>query len=503
MTDRLVKPGERWTTFIFDGTDCAELGVYAITNSSTYTTNLAPTFSDKKTTVTAYDGQYYYGTQITGQKFTFNMFAENLTYSELCHLKAWLNPRHIGKLILSDQPYKYYYVKPSSVGSLSNIPLSTVQTPERSILGDFLEGDPVYTGKFSITFETVGSAYGYGLSYYRDDLIYDAVATYGIEVYPENYYYDSGLLYKDMAPAIKWNITENDEFIDIPTYNPGDAPCFPCYKLTLDESEEERSLTFVNRTTNETCVVDLTGISGETIIDFTSQKVRVKNTENEGETHWFGRMTGNAISISPKERVITIPDTITVDIEDYYKTEYDTIYIEHGAYNEQGDEGCIVTINSRVLRVNGSWVGKYFCINNNGGARIKLVLPDTNQLILEDNPSTYDILPAEKDDEGNVKVHAGFPCNYIEVYNNEEKIPTNPKVGDVYQINDVWYIYRNNEWQETRLFTHVNQFKDIKGKFVTQYLLFGANVVELDEVQVKVTNMPAFTLSAEILPRYL
>ena len=115
MIDRTVKSGERWTTFIFDGTDCAELGVYAITNSSTYTTNLTPTFSDKKTTVTAYDGQYYYGTQITGQKFTFNMFAENLTYTELCRLKAWLNPRHIGKLILSDQPYKYYFTDDARV----------------------------------------------------------------------------------------------------------------------------------------------------------------------------------------------------------------------------------------------------------------------------------------------------------------------------------------------------------------------------------------------------
>mgnify|MGYP003309424426 FL=1 len=73
--NRAVKPGERWSTFVFDGIDCADLGVYAITNGSTYTTNLTPIFSDKKTTVTAYDGQYYYGTQITGQKFTLNMFA--------------------------------------------------------------------------------------------------------------------------------------------------------------------------------------------------------------------------------------------------------------------------------------------------------------------------------------------------------------------------------------------------------------------------------------------
>ena len=84
---RAVKAGEVWSTFIFDGIDCAELGVYAISNSSTYTTNLEPTFSDKKTNVTAYDGQYYYGTQITGQKFTFNMFAENLSLKELNRLR--------------------------------------------------------------------------------------------------------------------------------------------------------------------------------------------------------------------------------------------------------------------------------------------------------------------------------------------------------------------------------------------------------------------------------
>ena len=86
--DRAVKAGERWTTFVFDGIDCADMGVYSITNSGTYTTPLTGTFSDKKTTVTAYDGQYYYGTQITGQKFTMNMFAENLSVKELAKLKA-------------------------------------------------------------------------------------------------------------------------------------------------------------------------------------------------------------------------------------------------------------------------------------------------------------------------------------------------------------------------------------------------------------------------------
>lgn len=77
-------------------------------------------------------------------------------------------------MILSDQPFKYYLVKPVSVSTLSAYPLTNVQTPTNSVLGDFLDGDVVYTGNFTVTFETVGSAYGYGMSYYRDDLIYDA-----------------------------------------------------------------------------------------------------------------------------------------------------------------------------------------------------------------------------------------------------------------------------------------------------------------------------------------
>ena len=235
--NRAVKAGERWSTFIFDGVDCADLGVYAITNGSTYTTNLAPAFSDKKTTVTAYDGQYYYGTQITGQKFTLNMFAENLSYQELSKLKSWLNPRHIGKIIFSDQPFKYYYVKPTSVGALANIPLTDVQTPASSILGDFMEGNLVYVGKFTVTFETVGSAYGYGLGYFRDDLIYDALNHYGIGHYSENYFYDSGLLYKDMCPVMNWsyNVADSNANIEqsIPVYNPGDAKCYPRFTLNL------------------------------------------------------------------------------------------------------------------------------------------------------------------------------------------------------------------------------------------------------------------------------
>ena len=221
---RAVKSGELWATFEYDGKDCADMGVYNVTSSSTYTVNIEPTFNDQKVNVPMYDGTYYYGTQITGQQFKMNCFAHDLSTLEYNRLRAWLNPRKVGRLILSDQPYKFYLVKPVSVSDLDAIPLTSIQTPLNSILGDFMEGDVVYTGNFSITFETVGSAYGYGLSYYRDDLIYDARTVYDVD-----YYYNSGLLYKDMSPRLKWTIGANANEQKIPMYNPGDAEGYPKY----------------------------------------------------------------------------------------------------------------------------------------------------------------------------------------------------------------------------------------------------------------------------------
>lgn len=509
--ERPVKPGERWSTFIFDGIDCAELGVYAITNSGTYTTNLAPAFSDKKTTVTAYDGSYYYGTQITGQKFTVNMFADNLTFPELSHLKAWLNPRHIGKLIFSDQPYKYYYVKPTSVGTLANIPLSTVQTPAHSILGDFLEGDPVYTGKFTVTFETVGSAYGYGLSYYRDDLVYDALNKYGLGVYPENYFYDSGLLYKDMSPLTSYYFTpEFTGEATILVYNPGDARSYPRFIFYLEQdTNDDSKLYFANATTNEACTVDMSGLpAGKVALDFSTQTVSRyvwnEETQKEDEIKYYGRIQGNAISVSEREPVVTLPDTVTTDVEDYYKTEYDTIYIQNYQDPETGAEECIVSINPMAMRVSKAWEGRYFCINDNGGIPIKSVDTEANQLYLDpDWGYTYDILPSEVNDDGVVIRHAGFPCNYIQINENLNNRPAEPKVGDVYQYEGKWYMYKYGGWMETAHFNSEDQFRDINGDFATQYLLLGANIISLNDLTLRLENMPACSMLTEVLPRYL
>ena len=79
---RMVKAGELFSTFIFDGKDCADMGVYNVTSGAVYTMNIEPTFSDNKLEVPAYDGRYYFGTQIPGQQFQFNCFCHDLLTTE-------------------------------------------------------------------------------------------------------------------------------------------------------------------------------------------------------------------------------------------------------------------------------------------------------------------------------------------------------------------------------------------------------------------------------------
>ena len=53
------------------------------------------------------------------------------------------------------------------------------------------------------------------------------------------------------------------------------------------------------------------------------------------------------------------------------------------------------------------------------------------------------------------------------------------------------------------LFSDPDEFKNIKGDYVPVYITCGANIVQVDELKIRTSNMPAFSMEAEILPRYL
>ena len=508
---RAVKAGELFSTFVFNGKDCADMGVYSVTSGSVYTLNLEPVFSDNKVEVPAYDGKYYYGTQITGQQFQFNCFCHDLITQEYDRLRAWLNPRRIGRLVLSDQPYKYYLCKVVNISPLSAYPLTTVQTPQNSFLGDFAEGDVVYTGNFTVTFETVGSAYGYGLSYYRDDLIYDAKTIYGVD-----YYYNSGLLYRDMSPKCKWRI-DNDTGSDepggvnrmpIPMYNPGSAATSPKYLLEHEGTFEENSfIRFDNATTGSSTVIDLSGCTGDIIIDTIEQVLQDENGDI-----FYGRFSGTVMSIDSYRDVIEIPETFVRDMENTDMIEYDSLYIEDN----------VVSINPLVLQVNDDMVGKFFCCNHNGGSKIQSVDITENTLQLDNTVYTADV-PGPEIEDGEVVRPAGFKFHYIEI--NDGDLPESANEGDVCVQNGTWYLWviydtqGNGEWQQTNYFDNKDEFKDNRGNFVDVYKMFGATIVDLDDLRITTGknvsyNMNGktiqgasmtgvFVLSAELQPRYL
>lgn len=499
---RSVKTGELFATFNYDGKDCADMGIYNVTSGAVYTMNIEPTFSDKKLEVPAYDGKYYYGTQITGQQFQFNCFCHDLLATEYDRMRAWLNPRKIGRLILSDQPYKYYLVKPVSVSTLGAYPLTTIQTPQNSLFGRYAPEDVVYTGNFTVTFETVGSAYGYGLSYYRDDLIYDAVFVYG-----KNYYYDTGLLYKDMCPKANWEIQANAELQPIPLYNPGSAAIAPRYLIHYEGvCSKNTFIQFTNNTTNTSMVVDMSDLGGDIVLDLASQTITqtVIITDENGkevktEKHYYGRFTGQSLTLNPHGEIIDIPETFTVNDENVALFEFNTFYI----------------VGNRVyftgfgpVKITQDLVGKYFSVNHNGGSRIIAV--DETQAILTLDPDvlTYDI-PRQG-------------CRYI--YREVDNVlPSDGDgaVGEVCVVDEVWYTYRYDKWEKTSLFSTKDEFKDSRGNYIEIYRPLGATIVELDNLVITTGNhisykdaadnntikegnsMNSFTMEAEILPRYL
>lgn len=301
---KVVKTGELYSTFNFDGKDSADMGIVNTTSGATYQYAMAPAFSDNVKQAACYDGQYYYGTQITKQVFAFNCFCVDLTEKEFRKLRKWLSPRNVGKLILSNQPYKYYIVKPVSISTLSGYPVVDIQDLLPRTNDDYDREHtmerwryerPVFTGSFTITFETVGSAYGY------------AHASLSSLEYDDGNQYDSGLLYGEAMGEARFHYDYPEE---IKIFNPGDVPFAPI--LTIDGYDD--MITF--RSNNLISIVDLEGLSGPTVIDF--KRHMVINNDN----YYSSRIKGDIILCNPSEdsedlTTITIDgDIASLDIEE-------------------------------------------------------------------------------------------------------------------------------------------------------------------------------------------
>ena len=241
----VVDKGEIYLTFVFDGIDSTQVGVVSVSDGSTYDTPVLPAFTDNSLEVDGYDGRYYFNTRITQKDFTYNCFIDNLSAFQFDQLKSWIRPKKIGKLIRPEEPYRYYWVKVSSVDNLGNIPLTHPDT-----------GGVSYTGNFSVTFTTIGQSCGYGMFYYQDDLKYYEYRD--IFDGTQDYYYDTGLLYKEeMLPL---HVTRTAGTWDPQIYNPGTYRSKIRLQITPSADIASGVITLTNETIGDVGIVNLNNL---------------------------------------------------------------------------------------------------------------------------------------------------------------------------------------------------------------------------------------------------
>lgn len=270
----VIDKGEIYLTFVFDGIDSTSIGVASVSDGSTYDTPILPSFSDNSLEVDGYDGRYYFNTRLTQKDFTYNCFIDNLSAFEFDQLKSWIRPKKIGKLIRPEEPYRYYWVKVSSVDNLGNIPLTHPDT-----------GGVSYTGNFSVTFTTIGQACGYGMFYYQDDLKYYEYRD--IFDGTQDYYYDTGLLYRE--EVLPLHVTRSSGTWDPQIYNPGTYTSKIRLQIKANNDIANGSISLTNETVGDMSVISLVDLKvGDTLVIDWGTNTYTKNTNTDYSENVWG-----------------------------------------------------------------------------------------------------------------------------------------------------------------------------------------------------------------------
>lgn len=100
--------------FTFDEVHSSELGLVRTSDGSRYNNNLLPEIQDKTTQAIGADGAYYFGSYYTKRNFSLSIAFDGLTDTQIRRIKQLFGDKNLHKLILDEEPYKYYWVKSSS-----------------------------------------------------------------------------------------------------------------------------------------------------------------------------------------------------------------------------------------------------------------------------------------------------------------------------------------------------------------------------------------------------
>lgn len=212
--------------FTIDGIHSSRLGIIRVSDSSRFTENLLPAFSDKTVQIPGGDGVYYFGREYNSRTFSVNIAYDNLKEVQIRKIRQIFYTKTTHSLIFDEYPYKTYNVVVQSSPQL------------KFLCFDDEYGERVYKGEGTITFI---SHVPYAITTHKylenytgtiDDSLPQAVqGWYGRDSNLDEWIASSGILPKKNTITIGSSVieVELDKYdrvagnLCICLYNPGDV----------------------------------------------------------------------------------------------------------------------------------------------------------------------------------------------------------------------------------------------------------------------------------------
>ena len=114
-----TKTKESFIGFTIDGVHSSELGLIRTINGKMPLTQSG--FNDVISPRVGADGEFWYGTTFTKKDIPIDFAYEGITEQQLSQIKRLFNSKKLTPLVLDEEPYKIWMVKPSQNATISNV----------------------------------------------------------------------------------------------------------------------------------------------------------------------------------------------------------------------------------------------------------------------------------------------------------------------------------------------------------------------------------------------
>jgi len=175
------KFGDHWAS---------EFNLVAVTSGDRYSPPVFGSVNANTTTVAGKTGVYKWKTQIGEKNIVINIAFDRLTMQDVNKIQKWLSPKEVKKLVLSEQPDRFYWCSISSDLDFKYLPFEN----ETIVVNGIEVVTGVYKGEMTLNFLCVDN-YAYG----------EYVNYQDVEIQPNVKYSDS----RDANKIIPWITTSN------------------------------------------------------------------------------------------------------------------------------------------------------------------------------------------------------------------------------------------------------------------------------------------------------